>query len=218
MSDAEDVDEAKCAFDLSEPTLAAALTVQNGQDLLVQVTEGSICVTSNIHANFEDSFRRKLPEAEKIVAAAICQDSNMIIAVERQNALHTLCLYVLVSGADFIAANLLGTPVSLYGATNCVAAFGSPFGPFAITVSANGVIQPFRLAHVGITALQQSSLPLGVVCESMSILGSGKTSGRAFESYVLLCGLRDGSLYVLELELDVSGMLVVSYPFCVKCD
>lgn len=188
------------AFDSHSRTLAAGLT-SSGH--LVQITEHTICASTALQANFEDTSKHSLPDDQGVVASWIISSASVVINAERQKDGHAIACYQLTS-TD----------------TDCTIQPGPrlriPCEPLSITaVSYQDNVLTLIATNDGKIALvyfREGSAPLcyakdlsnasddTTVCDNIIILESN-------EELLAVCGLRDGRVIGIGIDLDANEPL-----------
>ncbi|KXT14232.1 hypothetical protein AC579_7541 [Pseudocercospora musae] len=188
------------AFDSHLRTLAAGLT-SSGH--LVQITERTICASTAAQTNFEDTSKHSLPEDHSIVASWVIPSDSVVVNAERQEGGHAIACYHITS-TDTDRTIHPGPTLRI------------PYEPLDITaVSYHGSILTLTATNDGKIALvyfPQGSAPLcyakdlssasedTAICDNVSIL-------EANDQLLAVCGLRDGRVVGIEVDLDAEEPL-----------
>ncbi|KAF1992529.1 hypothetical protein K402DRAFT_8326 [Aulographum hederae CBS 113979] len=214
-------------MDLESTTLAAA-TLASGRAL--QITTKAIRILDRVQGqesegqNFSPNQGRMLevPASTTVTAAAVCVGPTFSslpgtsFAMTAQNAAsHCLQLGEIRRNADGSEIEVLGEPspinqtptcisVSVVN-TSCVIVLGTASGMVSLShASPDLKLLPLLDKQIQPTSPQEP-LP---ACESVLILQS--QFGTIIE-YLLVCGLRDGRLLTLEIELTLEGTATLQW-------
>ncbi|KXT06603.1 hypothetical protein AC578_8522 [Pseudocercospora eumusae] len=188
------------AFDSYSSTLAAGLT-SSGH--LVQITERTICASTALQANFEDTSKHNLPEDQSIVASWLIPSDSVVVNAERHDGGHAIACYHITS-TDTDRTIQPGPRLRI------------PCEPLYITaVCYQGSVLTLTATNDGKIALvyfREGSAPLcyakdlsgasddTAICDNVCIL-------EANDQLLAICGLRDGRVIGVEIDLDAEEPL-----------
>lgn len=181
------------AFDTKERTLVAAITSDN---IIVQVTPKSICMSQALHANFEDTFRRRLAEDEEILAASIIPAaSKVVVAVQCARSFGILCYSVAAADDDAMTA---GPRVDLTSQPLCIASTMVKTDIVALASTSNGRLLMLCFgdsssAPVSYDTRLPPSSDQAAPCDHIVLLESDNI-------ILAVCGLRNGTLVSFIVE------------------
>ncbi|WPG97379.1 Hypothetical protein R9X50_00015400 [Acrodontium crateriforme] len=204
------------SLDTAHRTVAAG-SMPDG--CVVQVTEKSICISTSLIGNFEDSVKMTFEEDCTIIAAAICSRNSAIITVQRTSNDFRLRIFRLATGTeaanteptewanlvlDFEPSAITFVPKTSDTLLIAVSSTNSKVKLFTIT--SNSTL--CEVGSIDIPALEGESS----ACDHIVALGNSSTSDRS----LLVCGLRDGSICSIAVEFDEARNLAIHSQHCVS--
>ncbi|KAK4631737.1 hypothetical protein CLAFUW4_03604 [Fulvia fulva] len=208
--------EVGTAFEVSERTLFAGITAN---DQMVQATTRTICVSTTLEANFEDTSLLTFEKPSSILAATLVADVSALLTAERHDDHFSICCYSLPF-EDSDSGIQKQASVKLKSEALCVAAVLVGDSTIAITATNDGMVaclvfnSGLKLPLMHIKALP-TSLDSSNVCDSVAILQS--TDKDAEQAALLaVCGLRDGRIVTFEVDSGSQTPLgdACITPFC----
>ncbi|KAK3661159.1 hypothetical protein LTR56_000282 [Elasticomyces elasticus] len=195
------------ALDLQYRTLEAAITAEGN---ILQVTEHSICETTSLVANFEDTTILRCDSGDSIKAAAFDSGCDYLVTAQWRKGAHILsCLQLPLSthsnsmaDADDSADWSLPLPsapltiaVALMGNKTIAAVATSEHGVILCGVTLHSMKEICRI-------MPQRVQDLPNLCDHLVLLRNNVTS-----DIMLVCGLRDGRLHTTVLTIGDNGEL-----------
>ena len=203
----EEVDETRLALDAAHRTLAAAATPSG---LLIQVTDASICITTGVSANFEDCARVDCSEGSIILAAAIETVQSIALTAERSNDKYSLLCYIIHSSDAATSGDAQvepGAALEVDYEPLCLEIVSHTSGNVALVATVEGELDAYAIRDDGtIWHLARRQLPPLLdghsICDNVAILRSSNNENQPDPKYLAVCGLRDGRLYNVTLNVD----------------
>ncbi|KAI5197512.1 hypothetical protein E4T39_07267 [Aureobasidium subglaciale] len=198
-------------LDLQHSTLAAAIVY----GCILQITESAIC---SCHDN-EDSPRvEQWPAGYKAVAAAIDESICCAAVVLRKDA-HTEIRFFKVEETEHetVSISEIGKPTQTKDEVVSVAVHSTTFLTFIVAGTSAGVLHIFRVSpRYGLELYLEHEISHNVgnlevlsACEDILILGK-QTLLEQPVGLVVLCGLRGGSIYALDLQANLDATLQIN--------
>ena len=204
----DELEDASLGLDSAHRTLATAATLDGK---IIQITERSICITSGTFVNFEDCASVEYTDGSAILAAVIDTRQSHAFIAERSegaNAGYTLACLALrtddptASGQAQIvrigACDLESEPL-------CLSVVPQSGQTLAIIASVDSQISAFAIEeHGSIRKLADREISFSPdslsMCDSIAILQPKRSLDQPNARSLALCGLRDGSIYVVALN------------------
>ena len=200
----EEVDDVTIGLDSASRTLAASVTTDGK---IIQITEGSLCLTPGSSANFEDCARIQCDDGSSILAAAIDTTHSIAVTATRRDKAQdpfTLQCYKLHADDSVASGNAQIAETAsciLDGEPLCSAVFvTSSSDVIALVATADGELSAFAIDQKGsLDTISHIGLPYSSdgpgICDSIAILSSDA-------AVLAVCGLRDGRLYTVAMNQD----------------
>lgn len=199
-------------LDLQHSTLAVAMIADN---CVLQITESAIAFSRNA----QDSLLvEKWPAGYKAVAAAIeTAISCAVIALWVDGRSEIRALTVDHIDDEMVSVAQLGKPIQTEGEVISLAIYSTEVLTFVIAGNSNGTLQIFRVSPKnGLEPYLDHEIPQNPnhlddlealnACEEILVLGEQISPQKPVE-LVMLCGLRGGSVYALELQVGLDGKI-----------
>ena len=199
-------------LDLQHSTLAVAMIADN---CVLQITESAITFSRNA----QDSLLvEKWPAGHKAVAAAI--QTNIpcaVIALRADGRSEIRALRVHDAADEMVSVSQLGKPIQTEGEVISLAIYSTEKLTFVVAGNSNGTLHIFRVSpNNGLEPYLEHEIPQNPnhlddlealnACEDILVLGEQLTLGKPVD-LVVLCGLRGGSVYALELQVGLDGKI-----------
>ncbi|CAK3811385.1 Hypothetical predicted protein [Lecanosticta acicola] len=188
------------AFNTDCRTIAAGITINQR---LVQVTDRSICASSSMHVNFEDTASRVFEDDTRILAAFIIAEASTLVTAERHDTGYAVVLYDL-SLPDETSGIERRSAVEIEREPLCLSAAAVDDGAVVVAATDNGGVALMQFDHAGKAPssriINLSSFTQGhPVCDQLVILqGTKKAIGTP--DLLVVCGLRDGKIITFTLS------------------
>lgn len=199
-------------LDLQHSTLAVAMIADN---CVLQITESAIAFSRNA----QDSLLvEKWPAAHKAVAAAIeTEIPCAVIAMRVDGRSEIRALTVDDVDDEVVSVSQLGKPIQTEGEVISLAIHSTRMLTFVVAGNSNGTLQVFRVSPKnGLEPYLEHEIPRNPnhlddlealnACEDILVLGE-QTSPEKSVDLLVLCGLRGGSIYALELQVGLDGKI-----------
>lgn len=197
-------------IDYDTMTIAAGMSAE---DLMVQVTANCVRASKSRSKSRMESFNLEAT----IVAACVRRRENeqsqvnLLVAVRREDGVHLRLGYFDTAGQE-ITYRAIGGPVQLISEPVCVSLelIGDDY--FAIVGTLDSTLQVFRVSpRAGmIPAFEYNLDGEFAVCDSLAVLTMQSPSNI---EHLLVCGLRNGAVEVLRINVKSPGKLV-KCPLC----
>ena len=210
-----DFDDYNCGLDFANETIAAQNLSANNY---VQITRKTITLLDleNESELFKRKFHEQIHPGSTISAALVELASGLIVTAIRTDDVHTLSLHKFTDSDDKVKLDEIGQTLNVRQEAICIASFEVRnrqyicVGTAAATVEIycidpnNGLV---RILEHDITALSSAEShvkdldAISKICESIVVLRypCSEYSGPQ-DNIVIVCGLRNGYVYCLELE------------------
>ncbi len=208
-------DETNCGVDLEKETITIGLI---GTNKVVQVTRSAIII---MNQEYEDiamprQLTKALPPDVVMSAAAMDRDSGLLVAaISKDNGNYVQLEQIL---ADDTPTKIVskGEAQILSSEATCVVMHRLHGSLYVFVGTTAGTLQLFHVNDEGLVPVLEHpiaikerevsatalSAGLAVVCESIAIIRIPPESASAAPEYALLCGLRNGCLYAVQVEFD----------------
>ena len=216
-------DEANCGIHFASETLLASVIPG---DKIVQICRRSIAIVSPRKVGSEDdrmTLQREcfesMPLNVTISAAAVEADSGVILTAFRDDVENSYQLAQLIADIDGARVIKVGNAADLAQEGTCVWLSRMEGELVAFVGTMNGKVQIFQIDekqgliplidHIIFSQEFQTSetpRPLAgspIPCESVVILRAPQTKDPTRTEYIMVCGLRNGNLYTVELNLHL---------------
>ncbi|EME86384.1 uncharacterized protein MYCFIDRAFT_214228 [Pseudocercospora fijiensis CIRAD86] len=188
------------AFDSRWKTLAAGLT---SSAHLVQITERTICASTALQANFEDTSKHSLPEDQAIVASWIIPNASVIVNAERQDNGHAIVCYHITNN-DTDSTIQPGPRLHIPYEPLSITAVCHQKSVLTLTATNDGKIALVHFRQDGAPLCYAKELSTAshdnAICDNVVIL-------EANDQLLAVCGLRDGRVIGIEIHLDAGEPL-----------
>ncbi|KAI5235705.1 hypothetical protein E4T43_09091 [Aureobasidium subglaciale] len=198
-------------LDLQHSTLAAAIVY----GCILQITEFAICSC----CDSEDSSRiEQWPPGYKAVAAAIDENLCLAAVVLRKDTRSEIRFFnVEEAEHETVSTSEIGKPTEIEDEVVSVAIHSTTFLTFIVAGTSGGALHIFRVSprHRLELYLEHEishnvgNLEVLSACEDILILGKQTLAGQPV-GLVVLCGLRGGSIYALELQANLDATLQIN--------
>ncbi|KAI4716576.1 hypothetical protein E4T48_07247 [Aureobasidium sp. EXF-10727] len=212
-SDFDDIQTVRTVgLDMQHSTLAIAMIAGN---CVFQITESAISFSRNA----QDSLLvEQWPPGYKAVAAAIENEIPCAaIALRNEGRSELRLLKVDDVDDETVSVSHLGKPIQTEGEVISLAIHTTQMLTFVVAGDSNGTLHIFRVSpRNGLEPYLEHEIPQNPdhlddlealsVCESILVLGEQVSSDKPAE-LVVLCGLRGGSVYALELRVGLDASL-----------
>lgn len=201
-------------LDMQHSTLAAAMIAGN---CVLQITESAVSFSRNA----QDILHiEHWPAGYKAVAAAI--EDNIpcaVIALRREGKSEIRLLQVDDVDDETVSVSELGRPVQSESEIISLAIYSTQTLTVVVAGNSNGTLHVFRLSpQNGLEPYLEHEIPQNPdhlddlealnACEDILVLGEQVSTEKPVD-LVVLCGLRGGSIYALELQVGLDGKLYI---------
>lgn len=201
-------------LDTQHSTLAVAIIAEN---CVLQITESEISFSRNA----QDSLHAETwPAGYKAVAAAI--EDNIpcaVIALRREGKSEIRLLRIDDVDDEAVTVSELGRPAQTDCEIISLAIHSTQMLTFVVAGNSNGILHIFRVSPKnGLEHYLEHEIPQNPdhlddlealnACEDILVLGEQVSSEKPVD-LVVLCGLRGGSIYALELQVGLDGKLYI---------
>ena len=203
---------ATVGLDMDHSTLAVSMI---DDDCVCQITETTILFSRNA----QDSLLvEQWPVGYKAVAAAIEVNIPCAVVALRSDGMSEIRILKVDDIDDDTPSILeLGKPVRIEGEVISLAIHSTPRLTFVIAGDSNGTLHIFRVSpknglepylehEISQNPDHLDDLEALNACEDILVLGEQMTSENTVD-LVILCGLRGGSVYALELQVGLDGKI-----------
>ena len=208
MEGIDEVDATTLAFDSENPTLAAAFLTSGH---IVQITRASVRVSPGTSPNFEDVARVHYEDGSAILAAAISPSESVAITAERQAVPSTRfeLLFHSIRTNDADAMDSVSIEVrariTLESEPLCVWLRTHLETTTAFVALSDGHLFAYTINDSGSLVSSHETQPTSVSgnlspCDSIAGLYHEGHSKAPNASLILLCGLRDGGIYIANFD------------------
>jgi len=212
MKGFEELRSPDLALEGTDPTLAAAYTTDGK---LIQVTTCGINVAHGVSANFEDAIRLNLRDNVNILASAVDSAQAFIVTAERTRStptMYSLVVRTLPSGeadTDVTSSSWIKCSTEIGSEPLCLALLAGSESSYVILATSDGYLRSYRISVTGDLALTgriSSTSPTSdsSLCDSAVVLSSGTDGTLPGHRHLVVCGLRDGRLSLVELTPEGS--------------
>lgn len=209
-----DFDEFNCGLDFANETIAA-------QDLSVnyyiQVTRKTIVLLDleSENVTFKRKFHKEIPPNSIISAAFVDSVSGLIVTAMRTDDIYTLCLHKFTENSDQIQLNEIGQVLKICQEATCMASFEIRNHQYVCVGTAAATVEIYRIdTQTGLTPIMEHEImkmssadshindldAVSKTCESLVVLHYRSKYNAIRDSTVIVCGLRNGYIYCLELD------------------
>lgn len=198
-------------LDMQHSTLAVAMIAGN---CVLQITESAISLSRNA----QDSLLiEQWPAGHKVVAAAIENNIACAIIALRIDGRSEIRALIVDDVDETASISELGSPVRREGEVISLAIHSTSMLTFVVAGDSNGTLHIFRVSpRNGLEPYLEHEIPQNPdhlddlealnACEDILVLGEQAASGKPTD-LVVLCGLRGGSIYALELHVGLDGKI-----------
>jgi hypothetical protein len=198
-------------LDMQHSTLAVAMIAGN---CVLQITESAISLSRNA----QDSLLiEQWPAGHKVVAAAIENNIACAIIALRIDGRSEIRALIVDDVDETASISELGSPVRIEGEVISLAIHSTSMLTFVVAGDSNGTLHIFRVSpRNGLEPYLEHEIPQNPdhlddlealnTCEDILVLGEQTASGKPTD-LVVLCGLRGGSIYALELHVGLDGKI-----------
>jgi len=198
-------DSDDCGIDQDGQTLAAA-SLPYGRSL--QVTENAIHLlgSATAHSMFPESRASELAAGSIIVLAAVSTDLHLLLTVVSSSEGFRLHGAIIESEVNSFLLEQISQPLSLEYDPTCIGIFRVETSAIITIGAADGALHVYEIRpdHIFVHLLTHrfpaTSEDSSPVCES-TVLLTNRSAYNNSPDLVLLCGLRDGGVQCLELEV-----------------
>ncbi|EME47696.1 hypothetical protein DOTSEDRAFT_69599 [Dothistroma septosporum NZE10] len=204
------------AFGFSERTLLAGMTANNQ---MVQTTSRTICASTTLDVNFEDTSKMIFDGSSRILAAALVPELPAVITAERHDDGYHICCYSLPS-LDSDTHIQLQASVKIESEPLCVTAISVDGGIVATAATSKGTVAFLVFdSRLQMPLIHSTALPAtkgsSDVCDSVVILRSDQVDDQQ-AAILVVCGLRDGRIATFGVERGSGTPLgdACITPFC----
>ena len=212
-----DFDEYNCGLDFANETIAA-------QDLsindYVQITRKTIILLDMESENgtLERKFHRQIHPESTISAALVERVSGLIVTAMRTDDVHTLSLHRFTDSNDQIQLDEIGQVLPIRREAICMASFDIRNHQYICVGTAAVTIEIYHIdPQTGLTPIMEHDIimlssaenhvngldAVSRICETIVVLRHRSECNELQDNTVIVCGLRNGYIYCLELELKV---------------
>lgn len=197
-------DDTSCGLDFEYTTVTAA-SLSNRY--IMQATPCAVRVLDLSSASLPQIAVRETSSDETIVAASVCMHLSAIFVAIRRGSGITLRSLRISDGPGDAALHEFGEPRPLSTEITCLAVLRIQDKSYVLVGLTSGSVRLMNVDAIHglvpeseheISAPSSESAPS--VCESAIILQSAPVSG-ARTNFLIVCGLRNGTLRTIELEL-----------------
>ncbi|KAG9677522.1 hypothetical protein KCU99_g1693, partial [Aureobasidium melanogenum] len=200
-------------LDMQHSTLAVAMIAEN---CVFQITESAVSFSRNAQNSLHVDH---WPAGYKAVAAAI--EDNIpcaVIALRHEGKSEIRALQVDDIDDETVSVSELGRPVQTECEIISLAIHSTPKLTFVVAGNSNGTLHIFRVSPKnGLEPYLEHEIPQNTdhlddlealnACEDILVLGGEQVSSGKPVDLVVLCGLRGGSIYALELQVGLDASL-----------
>jgi hypothetical protein len=198
-------------LDLQHSTLAVAMLAG---DCVLQITESAISLSRNAR---DSLLIQQWPVGHKAVAAAIENKIPCVVIAFRIDGRSEIRALTIDDVDETASSSELGNPVRIEGEVISLAIHSTSMLTFVVAGDSNGTLHIFRVSPKnGLEPYLEHEIPQNPdhlddlealnACEDILILGEQTASKRPTD-LVILCGLRGGSIYALELRVGSDGKI-----------
>jgi hypothetical protein len=219
----DEVDEESCDLEFNGRTIAMSkLTYQNR---IVQITEHSISIlrTDDQESWFKLVCKQDLPSDTSIVQAEISGSEGVVIVLAR-DSVHTYLQLIQIAYPDEEEAilNIVPSTIDILHSLTSFLIFRIQTHIYLLVAYSNAYYDIFEIGSAGFQEAVKN-LPFGTSpsaddiaqCESATVIRHHleRPNSAVVDEYLLVCGLRNGSLYIAELyKQDKCSPHCYTYP------
>jgi hypothetical protein len=221
FSSEQEVTPVDIKAECNSATLLASMVKEK---IILQVTETSLATLPFLASDGTavEGSRAELPVGSTVVGADFDERFLAVVVAIRTDDQVKLCLYYLTDSGSITAVDISFAFTSNADLT-CLCLFAANEKLFAIAGLRDGSLHLFqvnresglsRLAvhDIGAVASTQAH-PIGESIMVLMAYGDGINSS----SYLVTCGLRDGNLYTVELNVDEGGLCSKCFNSSLQC-
>jgi hypothetical protein len=195
-------------LDMQHSTLAVAMIADN---CVLQITESAISLSRNAQHSL---LAEQWPAGHKAVAAAIeTSIPCAVVALRIDGRSEIRALTVDEVDDETASVSELGKPVQTKSEVISLAIHSTPMLTFVVAGDSNGTLHIFRVSpRNGLEPYLEHEIPQNAdhlddlealnACEDILVLGE-QTDPKKPVDLVVICGLRGGSVYALELQVGL---------------
>lgn len=213
------LDEESSGLNLNAPTLAASSTAHQ---MLIQVTDVSIHLS--VFGDEPRRFSMRLQEpSEQIIAAAINSRLSLLATAVRSDSGTQVVVRTPEVTPNGLRCDSFGQPLTIAYEPICLAVeeINSRFYLFVGTSEGKLVVAEISHTDGLVFLVEQEINAVGdndsIACGYLNLCTTAK---RGIQKSTLICGVRNGTLVVFDIELDQVGSLIgmIHHPLSPRLD
>jgi hypothetical protein len=155
-----------------------------------------------------------IPQGSRIVAADFDEESSGLVLAVRNGDRVYLDLFSVPETLGSRRVIRVSTPLALDADLTCFSLFRDQGVLFAVTALRNGTLHLFSIglstgvSALGKTSIEQSgSTQISPVAQAVLVMSKGVDTTRV-QSQLVVCGLRNGDLFTVEIEMSGHGVQI----------